>query len=845
MFNIDNLRLEVEVPSDGLTNLVQNPSGDDGAWGWVTPISNTIMTIESNTDGPYLRFKTTVSQAAYFTTDFMPTAAGKYVSARFDTIFATTSHNVKTRYEWYDSSRTLLSSSTQSTAFDATVKTNFTPTIQAPANTAYFKLRFDFYNGTANPSANTFYGLRKVMAISQDTGSVATVRTNLLSNPSFETNTNGWTNDVALATSTTFAYVGTHSLKITNNFGFAADIKSNLRLPNSGPTLSVTGGATYTLQFQIRSGGTARKLYAIASFAKSDGSFAGSVTGPTVTENSGAWLLYTFTFTAPTAATKLGFIVQIVGMGNNESHYVDAVMLEKDSSAGSYFDGSFASTSSMLYAWTGTANASTSTATTAANTFDYAAPQSWQNILGPTSNIDISRSALNVGTLTAMVRDALLDPAVADTIRPGKKVRLRSFVNGAWDSVYEGVTATAITNYDRTKSAGSTVKTNITLTASDNIASLANQGESRVVATIAELPELMEGKGVPWNINGSGDQVSSANVVATNDNASTVDAIAVARDSTLGYAWVDRHNVLVAWDSSLISTTSKATFSDVSGLSYTDIAVDFSTDTCINSVTINFMRYNIGTEGTELISYGPYEDAASIAQWGVRSADFTIAAGTEDEASIKAYAQSILDANSTPFIKCHTLTMPVRSDSEMTYGTTLDLYDLVHVTYADKVDADHRITSINHSITANPTGAKWLITYGFDGVDSVAQPTWVPAPSSPASSSLHIVGSTGEPSFANSWHNNSSSDAPVGFFKDRDGLVHIQGVVSGGTIGASTYVFILPAGYIPSGTVNLPATGNGGAAAQVRITSDGKVAIPFGPTQWVSLVVPTFAAAST
>lgn len=127
-----NLRLEVQVAGTGLPNLVLNPSGALGGWWWITPVANTVM--EAVPGG--LRFTTTPSQAAYFASDFMPVAATKYVSARFDLAAITASHNVKVRYQWYDANKVLLSSSTQSGGLSA-VQTHYASTVQAPASTAY------------------------------------------------------------------------------------------------------------------------------------------------------------------------------------------------------------------------------------------------------------------------------------------------------------------------------------------------------------------------------------------------------------------------------------------------------------------------------------------------------------------------------------------------------------------------------------------------------------------------------------------------------------------------------------------------------------------------------------
>jgi hypothetical protein len=100
----------------------------------------------------------------------------------------------------------------------------------------------------------------------------------------------------------------------------------------------------------------------------------------------------------------------------------------------------------------------------------------------------------------------------------------------------------------------------------------------------------------------------------------------------------------------------------------------------------------------------------------------------------------------------------------------------------------------------------------------------------------HTVGTTGQPAFQNSWHNNSSTDAQVGFLLDAMGFVRLRGVVAGGTTGATLGIcFTLPTGYRPSGTQNFATAGAGGATAQIRITSDGAVAVVFGATTWNSL----------
>jgi hypothetical protein len=73
---------------------------------------------------------------------------------------------------------------------------------------------------------------------------------------------------------------------------------------------------------------------------------------------------------------------------------------------------------------------------------------------------------------------------------------------------------------------------------------------------------------------------------------------------------------------------------------------------------------------------------------------------------------------------------------------------------------------------------------------------------------IHLVGGPGEPAFENGSSNYSEAGLrlqPVGFWKDKEGVVHLQGVAKVGK-GASTVtsIFTLPGGYRPqTGTLSL------------------------------------------
>jgi hypothetical protein len=67
-----------------------------------------------------------------------------------------------------------------------------------------------------------------------------------------------------------------------------------------------------------------------------------------------------------------------------------------------------------------------------------------------------------------------------------------------------------------------------------------------------------------------------------------------------------------------------------------------------------------------------------------------------------------------------------------------------------------------------------------------------------APENFHAVGAPGEPPFGSGCVNLDDNSAlpPVGFYKDREGVVHLQGVYA--CTGPGAFVFNLPAGYRPA-----------------------------------------------
>ncbi len=86
------------------------------------------------------------------------------------------------------------------------------------------------------------------------------------------------------------------------------------------------------------------------------------------------------------------------------------------------------------------------------------------------------------------------------------------------------------------------------------------------------------------------------------------------------------------------------------------------------------------------------------------------------------------------------------------------------------------------------------------------------------------IGRPVAPTFLNSWINFGSSYEPVTFYKDKEGFVHIQGLMKSGSTTAYSSIFVLPAGYRPSATLifNVNATH---ALGEIEILANGTVQV--------------------
>jgi hypothetical protein len=89
------------------------------------------------------------------------------------------------------------------------------------------------------------------------------------------------------------------------------------------------------------------------------------------------------------------------------------------------------------------------------------------------------------------------------------------------------------------------------------------------------------------------------------------------------------------------------------------------------------------------------------------------------------------------------------------------------------------------------------------------------------------------PAWGTNWGNYGGSYNTGGYYKDGDGIVHLKGLVTGGSYGSSATLFTLPAGFRPGGRCLFTIITDN-AHGRLDIKTTGQV-IPYVGSGWLSL----------
>lgn len=130
-----------------------------------------------------------------------------------------------------------------------------------------------------------------------------------------------------------------------------------------------------------------------------------------------------------------------------------------------------------------------------------------------------------------------------------------------------------------------------------------------------------------------------------------------------------------------------------------------------------------------------------------------------------------------------------------------------------------------------------LVYLADDGTERVLGTDYIPPTEEPPQDTGWQT-----PVLENGWTDYGGSYGPPRYRRLGNGMVVIEGLLKGGTVGTSTAMFTLPAGFRPR--VNLimkPNENSGLSNARVDILPDGKVTAHTVGTGWVSVCFTFFA----
>src|SRR6266705_3485825 len=180
-------------------------------------------------------------------------------------------------------------------------------------------------------------------------------RTNLCTNPSFETTVaGGWSavgaNPPTVTQSAVQAQNRTNSAKVL--FNTSNNLANHFEYALSGLTI----GKVYTCSAYVFLQTPFTGHVGIGIFNQSV-----PAGGNTFTSTTGSWQRISITFTTTATIATVGVFSDTYA--TTQFFYVDAVLIEQAGGVGTYFDGSTAADANYKYSWSGTTDASTSLAT--------------------------------------------------------------------------------------------------------------------------------------------------------------------------------------------------------------------------------------------------------------------------------------------------------------------------------------------------------------------------------------------------------------------------------------------------------------------------------------------------
>jgi hypothetical protein len=216
-------------------------------------------------------------------------------------------------------------------------------------NAQYFaKFQLERSKLVSNGAPSAFSNAREVQVV------VKPDRLNLVVNPRLATNTTSWAADTncTIAQTTVSGVTGMQMTATATAGSMSATLASANRFP-------VTAGVTYTGQASwVPVSAVTRQVRVQFAWYDSAGALLSSSLGTYATETTGQRVRTTVTATAPTSAATAAIQPYVASPAAAEVHHVSYFVVEKGTTAGTYFDG--ASGDDYLWETGGTAHAARS-----------------------------------------------------------------------------------------------------------------------------------------------------------------------------------------------------------------------------------------------------------------------------------------------------------------------------------------------------------------------------------------------------------------------------------------------------------------------------------------------------
>jgi hypothetical protein len=560
-----------------------------------------------------------------------------------------------------------------------------------------------------------------------------TTRTNLVTNPNFETNTTNWSAVQAgttLTRITTDDYIGTASLQIDVS-GLVANARAQTSTTNRIP---VTAGLAYMISAWVKvpTGQPSVSLrIRTAEYTGAGVNQQSQISAATVVSDTDSWVRLSFADT-PISGTETMLIgIEISNApGSARQWLLDAVLFEQSSSLLPYFDGTYADTYTgytlTTQSWTGTADASTSTATYGLNTSIYGSTLDGTDTLdGSTDFVDATEYILAVaiqrgrgaqteqfqpGTCRILADDRasgrLFDPAnTASTwyegdfdLAPRRAIKVLAgtaelFVGAITDldityempnlSFASIIAADGLYELSRTSLTAFTPSSQLT---SARVTAILDRAE---VAYSTALRDIATG-------------VATCGTVAYPDNTNTLtalQAVAVAEDGRL---FANRRNQIVF--DPRIDFTFSTTIASFGGTATNEIPI-LSIGVAYGQETL-FNRVQVDVEGGTAAQVAA--DSTSQGKYGVQTLSFSNVP-LNDLAAGSALAQNLLDKYKEPIIRFNEISTSLNACGSALWPTVLalDVGDIINVTktYTTGLPLTRTdsvfIESVNHDITTS------------------------------------------------------------------------------------------------------------------------------------------------